>query len=604
MMGDVLPPEALAEMERHKLIEQPGFEDSSFVRNQIGWIDQSSKYWTRELFRTQARALKNEPELMARQDVLKMLETHERSMLSPDPEAMREVKRVLSSWYLGLGPATTMTNGTQLLVRGATELTSLTGKPIQSFGRMISASKEALGLSKPPAGLEKERDWLWRQVKDEGIVSAYNEGDPANDGMEALQQALRRGKPQTKGQQLSQINKNVNQKAMWMFQQMEKFNNNGAILAAFDHYMDADGVRKLSGKAYEDARIVAYEKAKGFNQTVNDVGGKANRPIWAFSGKDDFSKSAGVLAMSMQTYTMGTINQMANYIRKGWYDPAGLKPGEKYNARVAMVQLLATQTALAGTLGLPFAGTAVALINQLFPELEVNKNLKKWTNAIFAGDAENGNAISDVAMNGIPSMFGWDLQSRLSMGNMLPGVSEFNGFQPENLAGPAVNLSTTLFKGVSQALTGQPGEAVLTLMPPVAKKFANLVADGFKVRDYNGKPVLDPTGGEVVGMALGFQPKRLSDWNKTQRIAISAETDGGPEKADVQPGPCQSGPQGPLWRHQADSEGEGAGESRVRLGVGGAECGEGCGGAAVSEGFAAGGQRLGGICEGAADDEP
>ena len=154
--------------------------------------------------------------------------------------------------------------------------------------------------------------------------------------------------------------------------------------------------------------------------------------------------------------------------------PAGLQPGEKYKARIALAQLLAVQTALAGTLGLPFAGTAVALINQAFPELEVNKNLKKWTNAIFAGDAENGNAISDVAMNGIPSMFGWDLQSRLSMGNMLPGVSEFNGFQPENLAGPAVNMGAQLFKGVSQALTGQPGEALLTLMPPVAKKFANL----------------------------------------------------------------------------------------------------------------------------------
>ena len=523
MMSDVLPPEAIAEMERHKLIEQPGFEEASFVRNQIGWIDQSSSYWTRELYRTQTRALSAEPELMARPDILKMLKTHSENMLSSDPEAMREVRRVLSTWYLGFSPATTLVNGAQLLVRGATEMTALRGKPIDSFRRIIDASKEALGLNKPPPELAKEREWLWRQVKDEGIVSAYNEGDPANDGMEALQQALARGRPQTKGQQASEIHKNVNQKAMWMFQQMEKFNNNGAILAAFDHYMEEGGVRKLSGKAYEDARTVAYEKAKGFNQTVNDVGGKANRPIWAFSGKDDFSKSAGVLGMSMQTYTMGTINQMANYIRKGFYDPAGLQPGEKYKARIALAQLLAVQTALAGTLGLPFAGTAVALLNQAFPELEVNKNLKKWTNAIFAGDAENGNAISDVAMNGIPSMFGWDLQSRLSMGNMLPGVSEFNGFQPENFAGPAVNMASQLFKGVSQALTGQPGEAVLTLMPPVAKKFANLAADGFKVRDYNGKPVLDPTGGEVAGMVLGFQPKRLSDWNKTQRIALSAE---------------------------------------------------------------------------------
>ena len=523
MMGDVLGPQGVEEMARHALIEQPGFEEASFVRNQIGWIDQSSSYWTRELYRTQARALLKEPELMARPDILKMLEDHKGNMLSQDPQSAAGVRRFLSTWYLGFSPATALTNGSQLLVRGATEMTALTGKPIQSFSRMMSATKEALGLSQPPAHLADERKWLWRQVKDEGIVSAYNEGDPANDGMEALQQALGRGRVQTRGQQLGEIHKNVNEKAMWMFQQVEKLNNNGAILAAFDHYMDADGVRKLSGKAYEDARNAAYEKAKAFNQTVNDVGGKANRPIWAYSGKDDFSRSAGVLGMSMQTYTMGTINQLANYIRKGWYDPPGLNPGEKYKARIAMVQLLAVQTALAGAIGLPGAGAAVALIDQAFPQLEVNKNLKRWTNMVFAGDAENGNAISDVAMNGIPSMFGWDLQSRLSMGNLLPGVSEFNGFQPENLAGPAVNVGTQLFKGVSQAITGQPGEALLTLMPPVAKKFANLAADGFKVRDYNGKPVLDPTGGEVVGMALGFQPKRLSDWNKTQRIALGAE---------------------------------------------------------------------------------
>ena len=185
---------------------------------------------------------------------------------------------------------------------------------------------------------------------------------------------------------------------------------------------------------------------------------------------------------------------------------------------------------------------------------------------MFAGDAENGNAISDVAMNGIPSMFGWDLQSRLSMGNMLPGVSEFNGFQPENLAGPAVNMGAQLFKGVSQALTGQPGEALLTLMPPVAKKFANLAADGFKVRDYNGKPVLDPTGGEIAGMALGFQPKRLSDWNKTQRIALSAERMEDQRKRDVQPGPRQSGAQGQVWRHQADVAREGGRRTRITIG--------------------------------------
>ena len=50
-----------------------------------------------------------------------------------------------------------------------------------------------------------------------------------------------------------------------------------------------------------------------------------------------------------------------------------------------LVQLLAVQTAMAGALGVPFAGAAVAGINQVFPELEVNKNLKKWTNMLLPG---------------------------------------------------------------------------------------------------------------------------------------------------------------------------------------------------------------------------
>ena len=92
MMGDVLGPQGVEEMARHELIEQPGFEDSSFVRNQIGWIDQSSSYWTRELYRTQARALLKEPELMARPDILKMLEDHKGNMLSQDPVSAAGVR--------------------------------------------------------------------------------------------------------------------------------------------------------------------------------------------------------------------------------------------------------------------------------------------------------------------------------------------------------------------------------------------------------------------------------------------------------------------------------------------------------------------------------
>lgn len=546
MLEGELGPEAADEMRRHSITEQlkremyydqtdrglarqvdtlgRGEEEMSFVRNHINWIDKSSSYWTRELLRTQARAMLASSEMKQRPDLQDGWKQHIQNMLNPDPTVASGIRRVLSTWYLGLSPATAAVNGTQLLTRGMAEMTMINGgKIVKGYRQMLGAMKEATGLSKPKAELAEERNWLWKQVKEDGIATAYNEGDPANDGMDALQQALARGRPQGRGQQLGEINKGVSEKALWLFKQMERINNNGAILAAFDHYMDEGGVRALKGEEYVRGRNEAYEKAKGFNQTVNDVGGKANRPIGLFSGKDVFSKSAAMLGTAMQTYNIGSINQIANYVRRGFFDPPGLMPGEKHGARMALVQLMASQVVLAGVLGLPGASGALAVVNQAFPELEVNKNVRKWINQIFAGDAENGNVISDVAMSGIPSMFGWDLQSRLSMGNMLPGVSEFNGFQPEAVAGPAVNLGAQFFKGVSQLITGQPGEALVTLMPPAAKKFVNLASDGFKIRDYNNKPVFDPTGGEVVGMALGFQPKRLSDWNAAQRVALSAE---------------------------------------------------------------------------------
>jgi hypothetical protein len=141
---------------------------------------------------------------------------------------------------------------------------------------------------------------------------------------------------------------------------------------------------------------------------------------------------------------------------------------------------------------------------------------------LLGEDGENGHVLTDIAMTGVPSMMGWDLQSRLTMGNTLPGVSEVNGFEPGRLLGAPYSLVTNFIKGGQQALSGDPG-ALDSFVPSGVKKLEQLARAGGQVLDYRNRPIFKPTAMETAGIALGFQPKRLSDFNAAQRITKQAE---------------------------------------------------------------------------------
>ena len=69
-------------------------------------------------------------------------------------------------------------------------------------------------------------------------------------------------------------------------------------------------------------------------------------------------------------------------------------------------------------------------------------------------DDENGKVLADIAMTGAPAMLGWDWHSRLSMGNILPGVSEINGAQPGLLMGAPFNVVSQFVKGAASLAQG------------------------------------------------------------------------------------------------------------------------------------------------------
>jgi hypothetical protein len=496
-----------------------GAEDLPWLQNHLKWTSQQGTYWSRQLFRAEARAQLMDPTIAANPDMQTKLRQHYDNMLVPDTPTGKFMQRLASNWFMGFNPASAFINASQPFVTHTAEFTAMTGKPVDSYRRVIGALKEILNANMPGGKwTNPDHEWLMAKAKDLGELSFSMYDDlPAADEHVATNfvRVMNGERSQTLGQKLSTMWGNWSHAGMWMFKGVERINNQAALIASFDYY------RELEPNLSRDE---AMTKAVEFNHAVNYGGGAAQRPITPFAGGPGAPRTAAMLATSMQSYVLGTTAQIARYISKGFFRPTGLAPSEVYAARKAAVQMLGVQLASAGVLGLPFVSGAIALLDKTFPDLEVNRHLREWMNEILGHDKENGNILTDAAMTGVPSMFGWDLQSRLSMGNTLPGVSEINGFQPEMLLGPPMNLITTFVSGGQKVTQGDVAGASDKFMPSALKKIWQLARNRGQVLDYKQRPIFEASPSDWVGTTLGFQPKRLSDYNAAQRIAKQADT--------------------------------------------------------------------------------
>jgi hypothetical protein len=490
-----------------------GAEDLPFMWNHMSWAERQANYWTRALFRAQADLHLQDPTINANEKYRELVKTHKDNLLQRDPGLAQKLQRFTTTWFMGFAPASAMVNATQSFVTHVAELTAMTGSPIQSykqvagaFGRLIDYYKGGRKWSNP------DHEWLMHEATKAGerSYSMYDDEAAAQESIATnTKRLMMKTKPQTAGQRAGGLFDGVQKASMMMFKGIERLNNDAALLAGFDHYRE-------QGLPREEALAKAFE----FNHAVNFGGGRANRPIGIFSGRGDTLRTAGMFATALQSYVLGTTWQLTRYIKQGFFQPEGLTPHQKWASRKAAMQMLGTQFALAGTLGLPFVSGAIAVLEQAFPDLEINKNMRELFAGLMGEDDENGSVMQDIAMTGIPSMMGWDLQSRLSMGNTLPGTSEINGFQPQQLAGPTPNLIANFVQGGLKTLQGQmPWEFI----PPGARKLAKDAVNGGQ-KDWKGRPLtggLTPT--EQVGVTLGFNPKRVSDFNAASRIATRAD---------------------------------------------------------------------------------
>jgi len=266
-----------------------------------------------------------------------------------------------------------------------------------------------------------------------------------------------------------------------------------------------------------------YNEAYGFARQATSAtmfgGGRANRPI-ALQRWGKLSGIGGVM-YTLQSYTLNTMAMMARLTRKA-ITSSVKDPAEREAAMKAAGIMWATQFALGGILGLPLVASVAAVLEQIFPGLDVRKAMREGLVGLAGDDEDMGHLVADGSTRGLLNLSSVDFGSRFQLGNFL-GVSPYDGFSWRNLAGPGATMLENWKNGVSQASEGRWGDAVRTAAPVSVKNVLNLVHDDWAIRDKAGRLIAELTPVEQGLAAIGFKPKKLAQYYEQQSIMERSE---------------------------------------------------------------------------------
>lgn len=317
----------------------------------------------------------------------------------------------------------------------------------------------------------------------------YSNGQPLLDKVEAI------AKPLTS---LVSLAKNA-------YLKVPEHNARVTLLAAYDLAREKG---MSSDAAYQDAlRVYRYS---------NFAGGKANRAVGIYSGRDPFTKGAAQTLMSLQSYQTGYLGMMSRMISQG-FGKGRLQGPEGYAAKKAAVTMLGVQFALAGGLGMPFAGAGVAMLQQLFPNLQLQKNIREAIAGLVGEDSDAAGFVTNSVTHGVlGELVGADLSSRFGLGNMF-GMSSY-GYDPTNILGPTGGAIRNMVLGIQDASVGQIGKATQDVVPPQLKHLVEAYRQGGQFRDNQNNLLFEGTDTEKAFRLLGYTPTRERDVREQQTI--------------------------------------------------------------------------------------
>jgi len=187
--------------------------------------------------------------------------------------------------------------------------------------------------------------------------------------------------------------------------------------------------------------------------------------------------------------------------------------------------MFATQVALGGALGLPFAGAALTALEKVF-NIPANQMVREGIAALGADD-EQGAWLAETALNGIGNqMFGIDVSSRLGVSNIL-GTSSYRGFNMQDMVGPIGSVVGNMIQGLNLFGQNEPERAAKALVPVAFKNLVELSStkakyDDFGVRDAGDNLLYQMSPSEATAYAIGFRPREVSQKRQAANLMTFA----------------------------------------------------------------------------------
>lgn len=494
----------------------PGREDLNMVEGMVRYVDASAYNIAKGHVKQAAVAALFNPDFRASPNVRNEFERYIRFITDSEGKEFTLMKNLVFFNYIGLNPATMLQEPTQQLMTLVPYLVEH-GKGIgEAYKAVYNANKAVTeswvtGKLSDPLLERAMKEAIERRLVDTGYISdLYGETD--YDFAQKMSSTLGADGLASKIDLLKKPLYQLTAIARKLYGSVTANNSRVAFLTTFLHEY---GKSHSYEKAMEFATQGTYATMYG--------GGKAARPL--VLQKFGQMNGIGGLMYTLGSYSLNTVAMMGRLGRKAILDST-LKPEEKKAAMKAFSVMLTTQLAFAGVLGLPLVAPGLAILEQIFPGFDGRKVARElavdMASVFTKDDIELGHQVSDAALRGLGNLSGVDFGSRFQLANML-GVSPYDGFSWNNLAGPAATMLENWFKATGQASQGRFGEAFRQAAPTSVKNIANLVHDDWAIRDKAGRLVSEMTPWEKVLAPLGFKSQKITSYYEEQNIRERVE---------------------------------------------------------------------------------
>jgi len=389
---------------------------------------------------------------------------------------LSELKSFVSLWHFGFNVSSATMNLTQV---------PFVTLPYLSERHGIAATLKELkrayvDMAKWKSHSELEEDLQWAIEK--GLNSYFLEESFATEIAQIAD-----GSMLTKVSALSKYRKGVNtvnHYAMWMFQKAETLNRRTTFIASFR-------LAKQMGQDNENA----FDYARSAVETTQNE--------YAIEARPNFMRGNWSVVFQFMQFSQNMLFQMLG--------------GDASWKRLMLVQLF-----LGGLMGMPFAEDIGNLVKALARNLGMTDlDLEREGREMLVEHGLN----ADLAMRGLlHNVFGFDASSRVSLGQILPGMAAIGSNQSFNdslaagagdMAGPGVGLLINAMRAVGEN-DPRTLHRMQYVMPTAMKNLSRAVSAEVEggVQDRIGAMMYDPDIADAVGYATGFIPAELqSEYN-------------------------------------------------------------------------------------------